>query len=142
MDRRRNDLQPGGASMLHAVILSVLAIIVVLAATACTVTTIAPTWVTMKLIEKEAVTAEEVVDQVDRVRTLLDTGITLAELGTEVRERIGYQHMMPSDRLLVDALLADVADRININVALPLSDEHITAIHRVLDQISRYAVMY
>lgn len=142
MDRRSEDRNPAGDTMLHAVILSVLAIIVVLVATACTVTTIAPTWVTMKLIEKEAVTAEEVVDHVARVRTLLDTGVTLAELGTEVRDRIGYQHMPPSDRLLVDALLADVADRIDISVAIPLGDEHIAAIHRVLDQISRYAVMH
>lgn len=136
----RSGITPGGAC--SVVFGAILAAVLLLAVTACTVTTIAPTWVTMKLIEKEAVTADEVVDHVARVRTLLDTGVTLAELGTEVRERIGYQHMMPSDRLLVDALLADVAERIDISVALPLGDEHIAAIHRVLDQISLYAGMH
>lgn len=136
----RSGITPGGAC--SVVFGAILAAVLLLVATACTVTTIAPTWVTMKLIEKEAVTADEVVDHVARVRTLLDTGITLAELGTEVRERIGYQHMMPSDRLLVDALLADVAERIDISVALPLGDDHIAAIHRVLDQISLYAGMH
>lgn len=136
----RSGITPGGAC--SVVFGAILAAVLLLAVTACTVTTIAPTWVTVKLIENETVTPEEVTGHVDRLRTLLDTGITLAELGTEVRDRIGYQHMMPSDRLLVDALLADVADRIDISVALPLGDEHIAAIHRVLDQISRYAAMY
>lgn len=142
MNRRLADRHPSDATLLRAAILSALCVIVVLAVTACTVTSIAPTWVTMKLIENEAVTADEVVYHAERMRTLLDPGITLAELGTEVREQLGYQSMLPSDRLLVDALLADVVAQIDIDVSLPMGDAHIAAIHRVLDRISRYAGMY
>lgn len=144
MDRRRNDLQPGGASMLHAVILSALCVIVVLAATACTSTqsNLPIQYATMKLIERDAVTPAEVQERVERVRGLVAGGGTLTDLGERVRDAIGYTKLAPSDRLLTDAILGDVAHRVDIGFDAPLGDAQRDAILEALDSIDRVAALY
>lgn len=144
MDRRRNERDEFGASMLHAVILSVLAVIVVLAATACTSTqsNLPIQYATMKLIERDAVTPAEVQERVERVRGLVVGGGTLTDLGERVRNAIGYTKLAPSDRLLIDAILGDVAHRVDIGFDVPLGDAQRDAILEALDSIDRVAALY
>lgn len=99
-------------------------------------------YATMKLIERGAVTAEDVQTRVNRVRHLVDDGLTLTELGERVRGVVGYTKLEPSDRLLVDAILGDVAHRLDIGFGAPLDDQHREAIHEALDWIEQAAALY
>lgn len=99
-------------------------------------------YATMKLIERGTVTPAEVQERVDRVRGLVVDGITLSELGHRVRGAVGYTKLDPSDRLLVDAILGDVAHRLDIGFGVPIDDAHKDAILESLDWIEQAAGHY
>ena len=99
-------------------------------------------YATMKLIERGTVTPEEVQERVSRVRGLVVDGITLSELGQRVRGAIGYTKLDPSDRLLVDAILGDIAHRLDVGFESPIDDAHKDAILEALDWIDQAAGYY
>lgn len=99
-------------------------------------------YATMKLIERGAVTPGEVQTRVNRVRHLVDDGLTLTDLGERVRGVVGYTKLEPSDRLLVDAILGDVAHRLDIGFGVPIDDQQREAIHEALDWIEQAAALY
>lgn len=99
-------------------------------------------YATMNLIERGAVTAEDVQARVNRVRHLVDDGLTLTELGERVRGVVGYTKLEPSDRLLVDAILGDVAHGLDIGFGVPIDDQQREAIHEALDWIEQAAAYY
>jgi len=145
MSRRLTDQYNGGASMTHAVILSVLCVILVMVATACTPTTqtrLPIQYATMKLIERDTVTPQEVRAKVNWVRLMVDDGLTLPDLGQRVRDVMEYSKLPPSDRLLIDAILGDVAHRLDIGFDIPIGDDQKIAILEALDWIEQAAALY
>lgn len=123
----------------------VVAIGAILMVTACTPTTqtrLPIQYATMKLIERDTVTPEEVQTRVNWVRLLVEDGLTLPQLGDRVRNVLGYAQLPPSDRLLVDAILGDVAHRLDIGFDIPIGDDQKIAILEALDWIEQAAALY
>lgn len=107
-----------------------------------TVTPLTTQYATMKLIERGHVSAEEVTEGTAKVRTLVTGEGTLEALGSRVREVVGYSQMLPSDRLLVDAILGDIAHRLDIGFDSPITEAQREAILESLDSIDRVASLY
>lgn len=109
----------------------------------CTPTSSLPAqYATIKLIERGTATSSQVLERTNRVRTLLDGSITLSYLGSRVRDEVGYSLLMPSDRLIIDAVLGDVAQVLAVRQDVPLSTETKISIIKILSDIDRAAVMY
>ena len=98
---------------------------------------------TLKLIERDAVTAEAVIDRTERLQALIDADadLTLVGLQTRAREIVGYDSLPASDRLLIDALMGDVSYDLGVDVESPLSNEHRLAITQRLEWIAQAAAM-
>lgn len=116
-------------------------IILALLLTGCATTaSVAPAWLTLRLIERGTVTAEQVITTTERMQQMLALdAVTLLELGAEIRSVIGYADMPASDRLLVDALLTDIANHAGHALELPVTPDAVERIRRVLVDIQRYA---
>ena len=100
-------------------------------------------YATLKLIERDAVTADAVIDRTERLQALIDADaeLTLVDLQSRAREIVGYDTLPASDRLLIDALMGDVSYDLGVDVESPLSDEHRRAIQKRLEWIAQAAVM-
>ena len=123
----------------------VVAIGAILMVTACTPTTqtrLPIQYATMKLIERDTVTPQEVRTKVNWVRLMVDDGLTLPDLGQRVRDVLEYSKLPPSDRLLIDAILGDVAHRLDIGFDIPIGDDQKIAILEALDWIEQAAALY
>jgi hypothetical protein len=101
-----------------------------------------PTYATLKLIERGTVTAEQVVQTLDAVESVLTVGVDIAAIGGIVRDAVGYADLPPSDRYLVDTLLAEAAQRAGLSVGAPLSEDSRLALLQVMGQIRLGAMSY
>lgn len=129
--------------MIRMVLIAVLAMALgFLAGCASTGSSVVPVYATMKLIERGAVDAQDVIERTARVEAVLAEGIQLGALGDVVRQATGYHDMLPSDRYLVDTILGDVAHRLQLEYDVPLSAEHVAAIRDVLWTIQAAARAY
>lgn len=100
-------------------------------------------YATLKLIENETVTADVVIDRVDRVSALLeaDQHILFGYFIDRVKLEVGYAQLAPSDRLLVDAILGDAQLDLNVFHDSLLTDAHRLAINQRLGWIRDAAAM-
>lgn len=116
----------------------------VLSLTACATSPQLPLqYATLKLIERDTVTADAVIDRTERLQALLDADaeLTLVDLQSRAREIVGYEALPASDRLLVDALIGDVSYDLGVEIEASLSDEHRRAIQKRLEWIAQAAAM-
>ena len=126
----------------YTVMLCLLTAMLVL--TACVVSPQLPyQYATLKLIERDAVTADAVIDRVERVRTLLDNDheLSVIDLEAQIKSIVGYSALPASDRLLVDALMGDLSHDLGIDVDTPLTDEHRHHLRQRLEWIAQAAAM-
>ena len=100
-------------------------------------------YATLKLIERDAVTADAVIDRTERLQALIDADaeLTLVDLQSRAREIVGYDSLPPSDRLLIDALMGDVSYDLGVDVESSLSDEQRRNIAQRLEWIAQAAAM-
>lgn len=96
---------------------------------------LATQYTTLKLLESERVTQDQVTEAIARVRPLLEYGVAvdLAELQTA----IDWQALAPSDRLLVSALVGDLELEVNRR----LSEDTQAALLLRLDWIEQAAAL-
>lgn len=126
----------------------IIAIAIILAITACTLPNgkpsatadIAVKLATLELIDNSGrVTKDGVLSRVNLARKLLETEITLAYLTEKVRDSVDWDGLSPSERLLVDALIADIVYTVPVEVDIPLDAEQKAKLLHVLDLIEQGA---
>lgn len=123
---------------------TLLAIVVMLALSACAASPQLPhQYATLKLIESDRVTADAVIDRVDRVEALLDSeqDISILDLEAQIKHIVGYSALPASDRLLVDALMGDLSFDLGVDIDTPLTDEHRAHLRQRLEWIAQAAAM-
>lgn len=126
----------------HTLMLCLLTAVLVLSA--CVVSPQLPyQYATLKLIERDTVTAEAVMDRVERVQALLDNEheLTVIDLDQQVKQIVGYSALPASDRLLIDALIGDLSHDLGISIDSPLTDEHRERLRQRLEWIAQAAAM-
>lgn len=100
-------------------------------------------YATLRLIEKGEVQPETVIQKTDRIRDLMSTdGLTLSMMDQQVRDMLGYSDMLPSRRLIIDAMINDVTYGIGVDIDSPLSDANKLWIAERLNWIQAAAAMY
>lgn len=142
MKRRITDINPLSVMGFRALLLSLCALLMIAMHGCVTAPQLPVQYATMKLIENGTADSDEVILQVERVRELITEGVTLADLGSRVRDVINYSRLPPSDRLLIDAILGDISHRLDIGFSVPISESHKDAILEALDWIDQAAALY
>lgn len=100
-------------------------------------------YATLKLIESERVTADAVIDRVDRIQDLLhaEHDVSVMDLEAQIKHIVGYSALPASDRLLIDALMGDMSFDLGVDIDSPLSDEHRHMLSQRLEWIAQAAMM-
>ncbi len=70
--------------------------------------------------ESEAINRESILSVTERIKSTLDgnESVTLAYISTDIRKHINYDSLMPSDRLLVDALMGSIESVIQARIEM------------------------
>jgi len=117
---------------------TIIAIVAAMFITACATNPQLPTqYATLKLIESERVSADDVIERVERVRVLIDMNVAISM--SEIESAIDWQSLAPSDRLLVAALIGDLDAE--FQSPEPFSEEVREAILERLEWIAQAAAM-
>lgn len=122
----------------------ILATLIALALTACASSPQLPyQFATLKLIESERVTADQVIERAERINALIDNDhqVSVVDLETQIKDIVGYSALPASDRLLIDALMGDLSYDLGVDVDSPLGDEHRDQLRQRLEWIAQAAAM-
>ncbi len=126
----------------HTVLLTILLSVLVLSA--CAASPQLPyQYATLKLIERDTVTADSVMDRVERVQALLNSEheLSVIDIEAQIKHIVGYSALPASDRLLIDALMGDLSHDLGIGIDTPLTDEHRAHVRQRLEWIAQAAAM-
>lgn len=83
-------------------------------------------YATLKLIQKsDEIDKDSVLKRTALARDLIESGVSFSTLTGKVRESIKWDKLAPEERLLVDALIADILYSVDLDmdVEAPLSAE-------------------
>ena len=72
--------------------------------------------------ESDAINRESILSVTERIKATLDDSersVTLAYISIDIKEHINYDSLMPSDRLLVDALMGNIESVIQARIEMP-----------------------
>ena len=72
--------------------------------------------------ESDAINRESILSVTERIKATLDDterSVTLAYISTDIKEHINYDGLMPSDKLLVDALMGNIESVIQSRIEMP-----------------------
>lgn len=101
-------------------------------------------YATLQIIERGIATPDQVITHAAQLQmiTAAEGSVTLSALAHQARDAVGYRHLEPSNRLLMDALLGDVGHLIAARYDEPLEDYHRELIDEVLNWIIGAARMH